>query len=486
MSARTLGAGGRWAWRGAAPALTTLFAALALAALALTAGPAAASQAGYDKAYAIGLEAYTYGLPLLETNKTFLTMTSINVSNGTGFGPVNQFNNVSSLNNPGSTAVVAPGSNGLSSIAWLDLRAQPQVLHVPVVKDHYFVLGFIDPYTENLVNLGSVHDTEPGSYVICAPGQHHVRIPTGTHRIDVDATRIWIVGSTQLKGPDDVAAVDRIQDGYTLTPLGKYGTGWKPKPPAHPDTTVEQFQVPGGLQFFDQLGELLEQFPPPARDRAALRRFAEVGIGPGRTPSMDPRLSPYTLQGLQDAVADGPAQVVADEQDIFLSEFDKHDGYLLGGFGRYGTDYRLRAVVSQIGLGAFASSQTIFATTSTDHSRQPLSGSTAYVLHLPSAPPVNEGWSLTVYTLQGFLIPNPIDRYEFSDTSSLTRNADGSVDIYLQSTQPTDPAEAQNWLPTGAGQGFEVMWRLLAPKPGQIPGILDGSGWQPPAITAAP
>ena len=30
----------------------------------------------------------------------------------------------------------------------------------------------------------------------------------------------------------------------------------------------------------------------------------------------------------------------------------------------------------------------------------------------------------------------------------------------------------------------EVMWRLLAPKPGQIPGILDGSGWQPPAITA--
>ena len=30
------------------------------------------------------------------------------------------------------------------------------------------------------------------------------------------------------------------------------------------------------------------------------------------------------------------------------------------------------------------------------------------------------------------------------------------------------------------------MWRLLAPKPGRIKGILDGSGWQPPAITAAP
>ena len=38
--------------------------------------------------------------------------------------------------------------------------------------------------------------------------------------------------------------------------------------------------------------------------------------------------------------------------------------------------------------------------------------------------------------------------------------------------------------PTGSWQ--EVIWRLLAPTPAAIPGILDGSGWQPPAITAAP
>jgi hypothetical protein len=40
------------------------------------------SQSDYQKAYAIGLQAYVYGLPLIETNKTFLTMTSVNVSNG--------------------------------------------------------------------------------------------------------------------------------------------------------------------------------------------------------------------------------------------------------------------------------------------------------------------------------------------------------------------------------------------------------------------
>jgi len=461
-----------------------IVAAIALTVFALAAGPAAASPGDYDRAYAIGLAAYTFGLPLLETDATFLTMTSINVSRG-AYGPVNQFNNVSGVNNPGSTAVVAPGSNGLSSIAWLDLRAQPLVLQVPRVVDHYFVLGFIDPYTENTVNLGSASRTRPGQYVICAPGQRHVKLPRGAHRLNVDATRMWIIGSTQLKGPDDVAAVSQIQAGYTLTPLSKYGTGWKPEPPASPDTTVTTYQVPRGLQFFDRLGTLLREFPPPARDRAALRRFAEVGIGPGRRPSRDRRLSPDTLRGLQDAVTDGPQQVVADQQSIFLADFDRHNGYLLGGFGRYGTDYRLRAVVSQIGLGAFRSSQTIFATTSTDHTRQPLSGSNGYVIHLPPALPAGEGWSLTVYNLQGFLIANPMDRYQFSDTSALTRDADGSADIYLQSIEPADTARAANWLPTAAGQGFEVMWRLLAPTPGQIPGILDGSGWQPPAIEPA-
>lgn len=459
---------------------------LTLAALMIVTGSAVASQADYDSAYRIGLEAYTYGLPLLETNKTFLSMTSTNVSNGTGFGPVNQFNSVRKLNNPGSKAVVAPGSNALSSIAWLDLRKEPQVLHVPRVKNHFFVLSLINPYTENISNLGSVHHTKPGYYVIAGPGQHCLPIPAGTHRIDVNYTRIWIIGSTQLKGKKDLANVHRIQNGYTLTPLSKYGSDYSPRHPAHPHTKVRDYSLPGGLHFFDVLGRLLKKFPPPAADRAVLRKFATVGIGPGKRPSRNHHLNADTLRGLRAAVAAGPAQIQSDTESLFLAGFDKHDGYLLGGFGHYGTDYRLRAVVSQIGLGAVSSSQSIFAMSPTDHSRQPLSGSTDYVIHMAAAPPVNEGWSLTVYDLQGFLIPNPIDRYKFNDKSQLTRNADGSVDIYLQATAPSDPAQARNWLPTASGTGFEVIWRLLAPKPAKIKGILSGSGWQPPAITAAP
>ena len=456
-----------------------------LAALIMASAPgcsSGAAQRDYNNAYILGLQAYTYGLPLLATNKTFLSMTSIDVSNGTGFGPVNQFNHVRTLNNPGSTAVVAPGANGLSSIAWLDLRQEPLVLQVPQVADHFFVLALLDPYTEDILNLGSAHNTQPGSYVICGPGQHEVPIPAEAQRISVNYTRTWIIGSTQLKGESDLASVNRIQDGYTLTPLSRYGSSYQPETPTNPNTSLKRYALPSGLQFFAVLGELLEQFPPPAADQETLRAFATVGIGPGRIPSQELHLSADTLQGLQDAAAAGPAQIRSDAEAIFLASSKIHNGYWLGGFGRYGTNYQLRAVVAQMGLGAFTSDQTIYAMSLTDHTMQPLSGSSEYVLHMPVAPPVNEGWSLTVYDLHGALVPNPLHRYQFSNASSLAYNADGSVDIFLQANQPADPGQAENWLPTPSGAGFEVVWRLLAPEPSAVDGILDGSGWQPPAI----
>ena len=464
----------------------------ALAGTALLAGALApvanagdvAAPTDYQRAYRIGLAAYTYGLPLLTTNATFRTMTSTNVSQG-AFGPVNQFNNVRGANTASSTAVVAPGSTSLSSIAWLDLAAGPQVLHVPKVTDHDFVLALLDPYTTDLVNLGNAANTEPGDYVVCAPAQCTAALPSGTHRIDVDYQRIWIIGSTQLKGPDDVATVNAIQDQYTLTPLTRF-EHHEPAPTPAPVTPVpiRQYSVPTGLAFFDQLGQLLQAFPPPARDAAALADFARVGIGPGRTPSTDAALSAATRRGLAAAVAAGPAKIQRDVTKVTAQGFTAHHGYLLGGFGTYGTDYVLRAVISQVGLGAFTADQAIYAMTWTDDHSAALDGSTAYVLHMATPPPTREGWSLTVYNLQGQLMANALNRYAFTSISPITRNADGSIDLYLQATPP-DAAHLSNWLPVTAGEGFEVTWRLFAPEPNAIPGILDGSGWQPPRIARA-
>ncbi len=62
----------------------------------------------------------------------------------------------------------------------------------------------------------------------------------------MDQTRIWVIGSTQLKGPGDVNSVNAIQDGYTLTPLSRFGTDSTPPAPATKDTTVDTHAVPTG------------------------------------------------------------------------------------------------------------------------------------------------------------------------------------------------------------------------------------------------
>lgn len=470
-------------------------AAAALVAVSLAGGTTAPAVAGpatpYDTGYQIGLDAYRYGLPLLTTDKTFRNQTSIDVPNGHGFGPVNRFNPIRSFTTPEDRSVVAPNLDTLYSIAWLNLSKQPQVIHVPRVEDRYFVIPLMTPYTENFANLGSVEHTAPGDYAIVGPHQRHVRLPAGVTRVRSPYDRVWSI--ERIYADNDSAAdqrqVHRIQDAITVTPLSRYGDrGWSPATPRHPDTTVDTPTVPTGMAFYDRLGKQLAKFPPPAADQPVLDELAQIGVGPGERPSTDPSLDPDLVAGMEAAVAAGPASVLGDAQAMYGQTFSTFNGYLVTPTGSYGTDYRLRAVVTQVGLGALRSNQSIYPLALLDRTGAPLSGAKKYVVHIPAGglPPVTDDgfWSMTVYDNDGFIVPNPIHRYAVNDRTDLHTNADGSIDIYVQATPPTDPDQAQNWLPTPAG-GFRILWRLYGTRAAAIPGVLDGSGWRAPAILPA-
>jgi len=111
-----------------------------------------------------------------------------------------------------------------------------------------------------------------------------------------------------------------------------------------------------------------------------------------------------------------------------------------------------------------------------DTGTSPLDGRNKYVIHFAKGalPPVNEFWSLTVYDLQGFTVPNPTNCYTLGDRSNLKPNADGSLDIYLQSENPGGEKEA-NWLPT-PNQPFSLHARLYSPR--RI--AIDGTWTMPP------
>ena len=87
-------------------------------------------------------------------------------------------------------------------------------------------------------------------------------------------------------------------------------------------------------------------------------------------------------------------------------------------------------------------------------------------------------WSVTMYGDDRFFVENELDRYLINDRSDVTYNADGSLDIYVQPTKPTNPDHVSNWLPAPTSGGFRLVTRLYGPQADKIDGIVDGSGWK--------
>jgi hypothetical protein len=205
--------------------------------------------------------------------------------------------------------------------------------------------------------------------------------------------------------------------------------------------------------------------PPPARDAPILRTLRRIGVGPGLHPSSE-HLGTTVLAALRAAGNSGYQHVFTIRTSIAAQSVLAHDGWFVPPFinGAFGTDYAYRAVVALFGIAANRPQEALYIVGVTDPSHQYLNGSHDYVIHFAPGqlPPARFFWSLTMYDENFFLVSNPIDRYALgSDTPGLTRNPDGSLDIYVQRTAPA--GHRSNWLPSPAGR-FETTMRLYGPR----------------------
>ncbi len=109
-----------------------------------------------------------------------------------------------------------------------------------------------------------------------------------------------------------------------------------------------------------------------------------------------------------------------------------------------------------------------------------LSGRSAYRVHFAAGglPPNGAFWSLAATDATGYLVDTPAGRSSVNSHSGLVSNADGSLDILLQSDPPT--GAAQNWVATPSGR-FKLMLRAYLPGPA----IVDGDYELPPVIEVA-
>ncbi len=148
------------------------------------------------------------------------------------------------------------------------------------------------------------------------------------------------------------------------------------------------------------------------------------------------------------------------------------------GLGVPGNGMFLRAAHAQLFLGPVVVPQeAMYWWTNSDGAGHALTGQQDYMMHFPPGqlPPNDAFWSLTMADAKNQYVRNSLNRYNVGDRSGLVPNADGSVDIYIQSAAPAE--HESNWLP--APSGNFILW-LRVYIPGEA--ILDGKYQVPPVV----
>jgi hypothetical protein len=433
-----------------------------------------------EEASAIGVQAYLYFYPLITMDITRKQSTNIEPGKEIGKGPMNKFVNIPEYPTATMKIVVRPNFDTLYSVTWLDLTKEPMIVSVPDTGGRYYLLPMLDMWTDVFASPGwRTTGTKAGHFLIARPCWRGT-MPPGVKRIEAPTPYVWIIGRTKTDGPKDYAAVHKIQAGFKVTPLSRWGKSPKPVhvkiDPNVDMKTPPKIQVenmPAG-KYFAYASELLKLHPPHLTDQTIIALLKRIDIEPGESFDID-KVDPAIKESLESAPA--KAQKLMEWKIPTLAKVVNGWSMNTHTMGVYGNYYLKRAIVAQQGLGANLPEDAIYPLNLFDKTGKPLDGANKYTLHFDkkTMPPVNAFWSITLYDQKGYQVANVLNRFAVSSWMPFTFNPDGSLDIYFQTESPGKGLE-WNWLPAPKGP-FTLTMRLYAPKQE----ILVGK-WNPPPV----
>ena len=439
----------------------------------------------------IATEAYAYAYPLVTMEYTRRGLTNVPAAEDIK-APMGQFARLRKFPDASVHAATAPNADTLYTQAWFNVSKEPWVVTVPDMGDRYFLLPMLDAWTNVFASPGTRNGGgKPRTFAITGPGWHGT-LPPDVLNYQSPTDLVWLLGRIYCSGtPEDYDAVHKLQDQITAVPLSSFGKPYAP-PLAQVSATVDmktavrtQVNTLSATDYFTLFARLLKKNPPTADDAPMVAKLAQIGIVPGRDFDAT-KLPPAINAGLAMAPKLGQNTINGWREDgVVAGDFISRNGWAYTiKAGKYGTNYRQRAYVTEVGVGANLPEDAVYPTSEATETKQSYSGATKYLMHFDKGqlPPARGFWSLTMYNGDYFFVDNPLNRYTLSPRDQLKPNPDGSTDLYIQADSP-GPDKESNWLPAPKDR-FTLMLRLYWPNTTK-PSILDGT-WHIPAVKEVP
>src|SRR6476646_12172462 len=131
--------------------------------------PVRGSQTRMDELAELAAEAFIYGFPLVFDLQEVERFTRVGMG-ALAPAPLNVFSHATELAGPKDT-FVSINNDTIYSIAHVDVSGGPVRLEVPDADGRYYVLQFVDAWTNNFAYIGHrATGTGAGTYLLVAPG----------------------------------------------------------------------------------------------------------------------------------------------------------------------------------------------------------------------------------------------------------------------------------------------------------------------------
>lgn len=433
----------------------------AIPAAATAAAPAAAQTADAD----LG-QAFIAFYPLYEMAR--LRHNAVDNPANPARTPVNQFQHRRRLLDHQARVVTAPNNDTIYSSARLDLRQGPVVVAMPRVERRYYSLQFMNAYTDNIAVLGSrTPGAGPMKIAVVGPGWQGP-LPEHDQKVMADTHDLWLLVRILVDGEADLPRVADIQSNLQISA--------PPGPFVPLSRAPDKDPTPEG--FITVINEMLGRNPPQGLMLEQQRAAARLGLRPGDTDAW--KTMPAELRQRWESQWPLLWNDLRQLRPLVQGTARHASGWMYPppGIGRWGPRLALRATVALSGIAALDSEEVLYLNALPDAQGERLDGQRRYRIRVSAAGvPAQAFWSITMYEVMPdgryFFVDNPLRRYSIGDrTRGLTKNPDGTFDLWLQADAPADEAARANWLPAPRAP-FRLSLRAYVPAPALVEGTVD-------------